>query len=350
MDRSAAARSLRAGDSVRLIVSEKTPDGSVVLRGHGIRAVAESRPGWIPGKALTFRVAARGSSLELELVSGGERSPVTSHSPGTSQPQASPAVSPVLDALARALAASGIEPESRLVQHVIQLYQQRYGDSRPKESRATILPRMRALLEAADRGLDPDDALLQCLTGYPPHGDHPGHDTSRDPDDNEDTSESISLETYLNRAVKKPDHLLQLHNALAPSGDVHWIVVPVSATARGVHCGDGSGTAVDAVLKVCYHKERKVPVEAVLSARRPDGDNLWFRWVFRGTENRRGMTVELIDAVVGEDLHGNNVFYHLLARLGYTGHTGHTNTVLETDGYSLNACRGVKLPGFDVYG
>lgn len=130
----------------------------------------------------------------------------------------------------------------------------------------------RLVVELADRGiLDPDDdqsfGLLAYLSSlYGERGS--GFDTGDSSTDDAQKRDS-EIGSYLKRSTAEPDNILQLANAIAPSGDLHWVHIPIAAQ-RG-------GTRVDAVLRVAWNVHRRRADRAVLVASTVDGEKMWFQ-------------------------------------------------------------------------
>lgn len=306
-----------------------------------------------------MRVLSTEPTLKLEIIS--RDSPSGGGAPLDSV--RSPA-EPVEALLSRVFASAGRLPEPALVQQLLLFYRRLYGEPKQEPSFSRQIKRMRGLLEVVDRSLGktassrgdgwsaedataiPDlENLLQWLGGIP-GGQYSGGGGNRSGKPQNESEEGEAFGRYVQRAVSLPDHLLQLYNALAPGGDVHWVTVPLRVLSD-VEKGE-SRIAVDAVLKVGWHLRRRRSEVAVLSVRRNPGELWWFRWSRRTSSGGGGM--KLVDA--GSDGAGEDctVDPNLLARLGFTGHTGGVGEAVECDGFELRPVEAVPIPRVDTYG
>ncbi|TVR69766.1 MAG: hypothetical protein EA427_07170 [Spirochaetaceae bacterium] len=371
--RAAPARTVLPGDVLRMTVfrgdRSAGAKGVPVLRGEGITLRSEALEAFPAGTRLTVRVVSGEPALKLEVISVVKPDTV-----GTVPGTALTGVEPAEELLSRIFASAGRNPESTMVHHLLSAYTRLYGALDREHSLPRKLKRMRALLELLDRSIEPRTRSTsrrgrvssggQGLPGNPeerpmenllewfggsPAGEKRGHGDSHSGRPDEERDDSGDFGRYVRRAASAPDHPLQLYNALAPSGEIHWVVVPL----RGTMAGPGGKTeadepSVEAVLKVGWHVAWRRPVGAVLSVRRDSGTLWWFRWA----EKRVGpaLTMELVDAGSEGNDRDAPVDPKLLARLGFTGHTGAVEKKLESDGFMLRCERSVPIPRVDTHG
>ena|GEM_PF-5156748 len=124
----------------------------------------------------------------------------------------------------------------------------------------------RIRVEMADRGIGSADeraiaALAPYLWGFGDTDTRHGRDESTQRND----SGTGTLEEYLRRETDKPDSIVQLMNALAPTGDHHWVTIPIAAT-RGT-------SRVEAVLRVSWNLRSGRAERAIVYAGAEDGDD-----------------------------------------------------------------------------
>lgn len=245
--------------------------------------------------------------------------------------------------LARALIASHrhLAPESmhRLTSLFALLTRRTHDDSERPGARNRLA---RAVVELRDRSIEVSDPttsaesdLVAWLSDAPhdrPRDDRRGEQRPRKP---AIRGSADDLPSYLHRATDAPDHPLQLFNALKTTGDLHWIVIPIGATA-------GSGVAearVEGTLKLAVSQASGSVEGASLAVGR--GERRWrFSWHLKGGHLR------LCRATV--DHGAQPIPETLLARLGVTRHTGRVASEGD-DGFTIGMIEGGQV-GVDQYG
>lgn len=128
---------------------------------------------------------------------------------------------------------------------------------RPPRETATA---QRYAAELQRRGLAPPEgqtgAWAELLGALGILGDQPQHREQRRDTSGAATESGTAGIDEFRRATPNPNHPLQLFNALRGDGELHWIVVPVSAAV--------STSSVDAVLRVGVKLPEQRPLRAVL--------------------------------------------------------------------------------------
>lgn len=219
------------------------------------------------------------------------------------------------------------------------------GRSAPT-ARASIDERVRLATLLEDRfPEETGDALMTALlAGH--------HDAVNDEADSRNRrgqkaseSETSSIGAVLTRAVNEADHPLQLLNALAGAGDLHWVVVPIGATYVAQKSAETPSASADATLSVAISRATAAPVAARLDARRSDWDGgqgtVRVRW------QRGRQQWDLVGAeVVLDDGRTVSAPDALLARLGLPRHTGD----ITGDGAPAADVGGLWVRTVDQYG
>lgn len=213
---------------------------------------------------------------------------------------------------------------------------------------AARLRRARGAVELTERGLtdfrrSSIGELLGWLAGV--HGPETG---GREDDQPRGTpygargrTPTSGLGPYLRRAVDYPDHPVQLFNYLAGSGDLHWIVAPIGASAlSGVEDRrEPRQVEVTGILRVGVDRSDRRPRKATLSVS-VAGGSWWFYWrLDQGTP-----VLESAESIDGAP----QIPSRLLERSGGTVHTI-SDVPGPGDGFDA-AVPGIDDARFDGYG
>lgn len=367
---------VRVGDVLHLQSSIDFATGTVTLRGRGIVVKASLPEGFPTESPLSLRVVALKPSVRLELLPAESPGPLRSSLPPTISPQnvlPTPALqsSPrdfLIETLLRSLSSARTAAQPALVNHAAVLYRRYFGEPETDRRGRVLLRRARGVLELADRRMEPRlerdspggdgdpersrqlDHLLHWFAGGGGVEERERREErgrSFGASRRDENTGAVSLGDYLCRAVETPDHLLQLFNALAPGEAIHWVVVPIRGWKEvrdSVDDDESEANSLEAVLKIAWHRQKRSPVEAILSVRRSEDDHWWFRW--RIDKEGTATTVHLI----GSGGEKSAVNEELLARLGYTGHTGQEEKRVSGDGFTLQPADPAPPGGLDTYG
>ncbi|MCG8477585.1 MAG: hypothetical protein MI724_00685, partial [Spirochaetales bacterium] len=244
--------------------------------------------------------------------------------------------------LVRALVASErhLAPES--VHHLTTLFAllTRRADDEPHRPRRRAAL-ARALVELHDRSIaisEPATPAQIDLVRWLVDGSESGHGDNRgDSQRRESRTRGTAgdLSAYLNRATGTPDHPLQLFNALATTGDLHWIVIPIGATS-----GSGLSEArVEGTLKLAVSRATGAVEGALLTVTSGRG-----RWRFSWRLDNGQPTLYRATGDEGAP----SIPEALLARLGVTRHTGRVAHDGD-DGFTIGTIEDGHM-GVDQYG
>jgi len=310
-------RSLADGTILDLTVT-RASKGSVTLKGRGVSLRVLNGAGLQPGERLTVRVVAQGRGFRLAILHRTADPPDLDQNTVFRNLLTRLGVSdgPVVRGLFSAFFASGRPVDPALFRRALE--QSKVLTSRGGRGTAGDT---RASLELSDRELtvdlfDTDDLarLIGAFSGY--DGGSGTRDGSHRPVSPESgASGETELRRFLNRTADRVTDPLQLYNALRPrSGDLHWTVIPIHATA--------GADRLSAVMKLGVDPATGRTREVVMSVSY-SGGRAWFRWNTAGP-------VKLVAA--GRD-DGEDLPQELLARLGGTGHT---ESATAGDGFSLD--------------
>lgn len=182
----------------------------------------------------------------------------------------------------------------------------------------------RAVVEAADRTLGSghlDDVSLSAIASYVEWRANLGSRSRSQPDHpaaNVDTAVS-EMGEYLRRSTELPNDIVQLANALEPSGDVHWIEIPVGAR-RG-------SDSVSAIVRVAWNTRAGRAERAVVVAVSERWGPFWFQF-------------DLPNAVltaVGRSEEGAKAADGELRRFIASLHSTAEPRTMEGDGFDLEA-------------
>lgn len=342
---------LRVGDIVHLTVRRTNRAEHLVLKGKTLHVTVQANPALHAGDRLTARILATHPRLRLEVVP--EKGVTRSGSARLSSAVGDRSEA-LKNILTHALENSGHGNDETRFRHVVALYRRYFGLPRDGERKKVQLSRARSMVELADRALDRTredrhDQVSDLVQWFSGTGNRrndgrkeAAHGTSTDTIDGPD-----DLVEYLQRATETPDHLLQLFNALRPSGDLHWVIVPI----RGWRSNSSSASAqntVDAVLKIGWLWKEHTPVEALLSVTGESGACWWFRWTI--AKKGKSTVVEPQNAWSEDSNAHRPVDVELLARLGFSGHTGDVKQKVECDGFTSSTSKEGKELRIDTYG
>lgn len=188
----------------------------------------------------------------------------------------------------------------------------------------------RIIVELADRGIvDIDQTAVTALMSFDQRSrDREDH---RDRESTQGDGEELSLKQYILRSTADPDNLVQLMNALAPSGDRHWVQIPM-AVRRGE-------TRIEAVLRVAWNVRSKKVERIVLQTDAAYSGTVTFDLSVPKAVLRR---VNYEDSASPETVRALQEFVSSL-------HSEAELSTMETDGFDLQ--ESMFMPGsLDEYG
>ncbi len=349
---------LRPGASLAFRVESLGDETAVLVHRSGLRIAVSSVSGVTVGKTVHGTVLATTPSLRFKLGfpntadAGSSRSAAAVPEDAVA-PDGRTLIDRFLDAhrlsgvpgvreLARAIIASHRHLAPGSMHHLTALFalltSRTHGEPQRPERRARLA---RAAVELHDRSIEVSDPATPSeidLIGWLVDGSGRGRGRSRgDGQRRESRSPGAvhDLSAYLSRATDTPDHPLQLFNALATTGDHHWVVIPIGATSGS----ETSEARVEGTLKLAVSRTSGAVEGALLTVARGGG-----QWRFSWRPDRGQFT---LSRATGDD-GAPPIPEALLARLGVTRHTDRVAQDGD-DGFTIGTIEDGHV-GVDQYG